>query len=640
MAGRRRVIPRVLVAGFCAYPGPDRAGVQMGHVISALARHHTVDVLSVRRGEQAYVEKMSNARVLRVPVPDGSMRSRVDAFRRALRRQLEGADYDIVHARDGWCGIPVLEMQERLRYAVVYDGGRSPLTEPHLLDHDTFTQLERDEAECLRRADLVLAATEQARQHFAAVVPAERVRTVPPGVDVDRFDWDEPAPGPPRILYAGALTPGRGVRVLLRAMLDVAAQSDARLTLAGRSTPEFLASIENALRDLGLVDRVQLAGEVTHEDVPALIASATICVSPGAADLVPATPVALYPTKLLEYLACQRVVVAPRRSTVAMLLRDGQHGLLFEPGQPADLAAKLLLLLRDGEMRAHLARAGYEMVRRAHTASTTRRELRRAYAWLSSQSPWRERFTAFLDEIRTGDMAALPSRERSGAIAAFESDIADDDSGSVQPDTGVMDGGEVTRVEVNPLEVQEDRAAAGYQPLSTAVTAHDVGDEWVVDDARIRREAAPLLDRAGATPPVDARFVAGELEVPSAGDRTDPLRSLDDSAFQAIGVPLGFDPDVDDNPDVTVTSTLASLTTEKGTLTGQTTPRLVPPSPARPAPPVPKPPPLKPIGTAPPPSAPAARPPRPTPPQGSGSPSVVVEPGIQVRVGTGDDTGP
>ena len=37
----------------------------------------------------------------------------------------------------------------------------------------------------------------------------------PPGVDVDRFDWDEPpTSGPPRILYAGSIDPGRGVRVL------------------------------------------------------------------------------------------------------------------------------------------------------------------------------------------------------------------------------------------------------------------------------------------------------------------------------------------------------------------------------------------------------------------------------------------
>src|SRR5690606_37109838 len=154
-----------------------------------------------------------------------------------------------------------------------------------------------------RRADLVLVASEPARMYMASLVPPERVRVVPPGVDVDAFDWDEPPAGPPRILYTGALTPGRGVRVLLRAMLDVAARCDAQLALAGRATPAFFASRESAVRDVKLDGRVQLLGEVAHEDVPALIASATVCVAPGAIDLGPKS-LALYPTKLLEYMAC------------------------------------------------------------------------------------------------------------------------------------------------------------------------------------------------------------------------------------------------------------------------------------------------------------------------------------------------
>ena len=536
-------MPRVLIAGFCAFPGPDRAGVQLAHLIRAYARHHTVDVLAVRRGDQAYVEKLSGARILRVPVPDGAIRERIDAFRRALRRQLEGADYDLIHVRDGWSGIPVLEMQGRLRHAVVFDAGRSPLAEPPVHDHETAALLERDELECTRRADLVLTATEPARMYMASLVPPERVRVVPLGVDVDAFDWDEPPAGPPRILYAGALTPGRGVRVLLRAMLDVAGQSDAQLALAGRATPEFFASLEAAVRDLGLHERVRLLGEVSHDDVPGLIASATVCVAPGASDLG-AAPLAVYPTKLLEYMACQRAVVAPDRGTVSMLVRDEQHALLFEPGQPIDLARKILRLLEDADLRVRIARAGYELVRRAHTASGTRRELRRAYAWLQSVSPWRERFAAVLEEMPTGDMPALAAADPTGPgawmarraappanrpIAAFEGDVLDDLTESSHVDTGLNEGfGEVTKVEPPPL-ADEDRSSSGYQPLATAITSAPL-DDWVVEDSRIREVAAvdgAAGERSSATPaltPVDTRFVAGELEVPAGRPVLDPAR--------------------------------------------------------------------------------------------------------------------
>src|SRR3972149_5398210 len=97
---------RILVMGFCAVPGPHRAGVQMPHVLRA---RHRVEVLTVRKGDQPYVEQYRKTRMLRVPVPDAPTLQQIEAFRRALRRQLEGAEYDVVHFRDGWSGLPVME---------------------------------------------------------------------------------------------------------------------------------------------------------------------------------------------------------------------------------------------------------------------------------------------------------------------------------------------------------------------------------------------------------------------------------------------------------------------------------------------------------------------------------------------------
>ncbi|HWM88347.1 MAG TPA: glycosyltransferase family 4 protein [Kofleriaceae bacterium] len=622
-------MPRVLIAGFCTAPGPDRIGVQLSHIIRALARHHAVDVLVVRRGDQAYVERFASARLLRVPVPDGPIRSRIDAFRRALGRQLEGADYDIVHFRDGWSGVPVLEMRDRLKYAAVFDAGRSPLGEPPVYDLETASALERDELDCVQRADMVLAATEPARRYFASLVPEERVRLVPPGVDVDLFDWDAAPTGRPRILYAGALTPGRGVRVLLRAMLDVAAHSDARLALAGRASPEFFASLEAAVRDLGMNDRVQLLGEVPHEDVPALIGSAAVCVAPGAVDLGP-KPLALYPTKLLEYMACQRPVVAPRRGSVTTLLRDEQHGLLFEPGHPVDLAQKILHLLDDPDLRFRIARGGYELVRRAHTASTTRRELRRAYAWLAGMSPWRERFAALLEEMPSRDLPVLaaidptgpggwvlarPAQSGDRPIAAFDGDLLIEEvTESVQVDTGLNEGlGEVTRVEQSPLLGDDDSANSHYEsmPPLTETSAEAAIDDWIVDDVRIRDPL--LLEReshADERPsPVDARFVAGEVEVPSPGSAAgDPFDFLDsDRAFTALSQPLGLvAARAETNREETTETAPSPLYGEAEETEGREV---------------------------------VARPPRPiaSPPPPA---KVVVGPEAGLRVGTGEDTGP
>ena len=83
--------------------------MQLRHVIRSLTPLHNVDLLVCREGEQAYVERQGSVRVLRVPTHESDLRSQIQAFQRALKRQLDGADYDVVHCRDSWSAIPVLE---------------------------------------------------------------------------------------------------------------------------------------------------------------------------------------------------------------------------------------------------------------------------------------------------------------------------------------------------------------------------------------------------------------------------------------------------------------------------------------------------------------------------------------------------
>src|SRR5512132_1296178 len=231
-------MPRVLLTGFCAVPGPRRAGVQLRHVIRALTPHHSVDLLVVRERDQAYVERQGSVRVLRVPTHEADLRSQVQAFQRALKRQLDGADYDVVHCRDSWSGIPVLEARARLGYAVVYDLTRSPLGET-TFDAELDAQYTRDEEACLLAADLVLAPTPAAVKALQGRGKPERVVLSPPGVDVDRFDWEHVGKSViPRILYAGSIDPGRGVRVLARAMAAIVREVDARLVIAGSMAPQ------------------------------------------------------------------------------------------------------------------------------------------------------------------------------------------------------------------------------------------------------------------------------------------------------------------------------------------------------------------------------------------------------------------
>jgi glycosyltransferase involved in cell wall biosynthesis len=533
-------VPRVLITGFCAVPGPNRAGVQLRHVIRALTPLHNVDVLVVRDGDQAYVERQGSVRILRVPTHDPNVRVQVQAFQRALRRQLDGADYDVVHCRDGWSGIPVLEARARLGFAVVFDLARSPVREDRPADPELEADIARDEEACLLGADLVLVPTDHARRHAVSRGRPDRIMLAPVGVDVDRFDWDDlPPGGPPRILYTGAMEPGRGVRILIRAMVDVAKRTDAQLVLAGPTQAEFEAQLRKAIGDLGLADRIQILGAVDHEQLPTLIATATICVAPSAPELAP-RPYALYPTKLLEYLACRRVVVAPRRGTVGMVIDHGRDGLLYEPNDPQDLARKLIELLGDRETRERLARTGYERVRRDFTASASRRALRAAYAELAKRFAVRFAEGAAVDddderrpEPIEDDFEATVFEE----VPSVEAPAADDTGleTMLAPAVSLDESrsGDVVApppppdetIERMPVEPPRRQATDSGNWTATSTPSIEIGpDDWVVAPvnaaATLEEEGTPLEGLIPPPPPPgivdrDAAFVAGEIDVPT-----------------------------------------------------------------------------------------------------------------------------
>ncbi len=381
---------------FSVCPAPDRHGVALLNVLKALAPRYRVDVLTLRTvsDELPFVERFMRTRMLRVPVGSGTLVEQVDAFERAVRRQLEGEEYDLVHLRSAWGASAVLEgTLPPMR--LVYEVARSTEGQPRAADAEVQARLSNEERACLSRADLILVPSEAARQTLVQRYLGDRVAVVTPGVDVDHFDWEpsisndveEPAPVA-RVLYVGRIAAGRGVRLLIRAVAALRHTRRLKLVLAGPVEEAFSRILDEALVRAGLSgDDVERLPPISHEDVPRLLATASICVAPASPDEND-RPLAGFPTKILEYMACRRAVVAPRRGSVEEVISDGEHGLLFTPGDADSLALQLARLLDNPELRDRLAASGYARVRALFPASATRRQLLAAYARLAPPSGW------------------------------------------------------------------------------------------------------------------------------------------------------------------------------------------------------------------------------------------------------------
>jgi hypothetical protein len=379
---------RVLVIAFSVVPSPARQSVQLMNLLKALVSRYAVDVVTVKSPELTYVETFMKTRMLRVPCTGGSLTEQAEAFRRAVRRQLRGVDYEAVHFRCPWGGRPVCELASELSARAMFEMARSPEGEPRGGDPELMAVLRRDEAYCLERAHQIVVPTHSAAAYLRARGFGDRVSVVAPGVDIDLFDWEyAPAVDSSRVLFAGRIGPARGIRLLLEAIRLVSQRHRVELCLVGPLDPGFEEPLAEAIDRLELRGVVRCVGPVPHEDLPRVISSATICVAPHAAN-EKERPLSPCPSKILEYMACRRLVVAPRRPAVAEHMLEGQEGLMFTPGHARDLADAMLLALEDEALRHRLATAGYRTVRERHSASGARRAMLELYERLVPPEAW------------------------------------------------------------------------------------------------------------------------------------------------------------------------------------------------------------------------------------------------------------
>lgn len=228
--------------------------------------------------------------------------------------------------------------------------------------HDIFRS-QRLLAQKFAAASAVRSVSEFTRAFLArkvAGVGEVDIDVIHSSVDVGAIPALPPAPrnGTFRVLYVGALQQRKGVDVLLSALAGL--DGDWRLDLAGDG-PER-ARLEALTRDLGLEARVAFLGARPFEEISGLIEAAHVCVAPSV--IGPKGRTEGIPNVMIEALAHQRPAISTRVSGIPELIRDGETGLMTEPGD-IDALRRALVEVRDDPDAAHaLAVAG-----RAHVAA-------------------------------------------------------------------------------------------------------------------------------------------------------------------------------------------------------------------------------------------------------------------------------
>jgi glycosyltransferase involved in cell wall biosynthesis len=201
--------------------------------------------------------------------------------------------------------------------------------------------------------DVYVALTEFGRRKFiAGGLPAGKIVVKPNFVDPD------PGPGAGAggyALFVGRLSAEKGVPTLLQAWRELGGGAPLKIVGDG---PLAAAVAAAAAADA----RAQWLGRQPLSAVYALLREAMVLV-------LPSQCYETFGRVAVEAFAAGTPVIASRLGAMAEVVDHGRTGLLFEPGNAIDLAAKLRQLLADPDERERMRRAAREEYERKYTAA-------------------------------------------------------------------------------------------------------------------------------------------------------------------------------------------------------------------------------------------------------------------------------
>jgi glycosyltransferase involved in cell wall biosynthesis len=226
-----------------------------------------------------------------------------------------------------------------------------------------------------RHCDRIVSVTDKLKDEIVKLysVPENKIHVINNGANTDVFkplDLEQTKAklqlenSKKYVCFVGNLAAWQGVEFLVKA---------SPLILKKCPNAHFLIVGDGVMKDklmaitseLGLSDKFTFTGRIPYEQVPLYINAADVCVAPFINERN--SKIGLSALKTYEYFACGKPIAASSISGVRDLIESSGDGISVTPENSEELAAAVVKLLLDENMRTLMGNKGRKYVVENHS---------------------------------------------------------------------------------------------------------------------------------------------------------------------------------------------------------------------------------------------------------------------------------
>ena len=223
------------------------------------------------------------------------------------------------------------------------------------------------EKKLMKRSDALIAVSKYTVNELTDLygIDKNKIHVIYNGVDIERF---KPRPNRAElrqefglekdtkvVLFVGRLYHRKGLETLLRSVPPVLKEvSNVKFVISGTGFKQKEERLRNLAKDLDIEDHVTFLGYVPDEKLPSLYSASDIFVLPAIYEN--------FPFAILEAQSTGLPVISTKVGGIPEFLVDNENGFVIDPGDPTQLAQRLLTLLQDAKLAKEMGDRGRKLI--------------------------------------------------------------------------------------------------------------------------------------------------------------------------------------------------------------------------------------------------------------------------------------